>query len=234
MRPRLEKDFTAPEDDEEYTIPTKYQELDEIAAPSPVEEQDSRFLTLEDIDRRHSAASTTTRQPYRRSSRYLPDERPMGLYKRQRQSDDEEKASKITDDYEGLNELATPAPVDVRHSRSHDDLESRISQSERSHMSQEEDRTKIADTARIPSSGRDNNGPTLMPSSNSSAEVQHEKQPPSTPNQRSKGSKVSKFATELYTVSYLVFFSFLGTLARLGLQALTFYPGAPTVTGVLW
>ncbi|KAI4217943.1 MAG: hypothetical protein L6R40_008812, partial [Gallowayella cf. fulva] len=42
------------------------------------------------------------------------------------------------------------------------------------------------------------------------------------------------FATELYTISYLILFSILGTLARLGLQALTFYPGAPVATGVLW
>lgn len=46
--------------------------------------------------------------------------------------------------------------------------------------------------------------------------------------------KVSRFATELYTISYLMVFSILGTLARLGLQALTFYPGAPVQTGVLW
>ncbi|KAF2489842.1 hypothetical protein BU16DRAFT_471380, partial [Lophium mytilinum] len=41
-------------------------------------------------------------------------------------------------------------------------------------------------------------------------------------------------ATELYTISYLILFSLLGTLARLGLQWLTFYPGAPEVMGVLW
>ncbi|KAJ5295599.1 hypothetical protein PENANT_c001G02654 [Penicillium antarcticum] len=45
---------------------------------------------------------------------------------------------------------------------------------------------------------------------------------------------LSKHATHLYAVSYLIFFSLLGTLARLGLQALTFYTGAPVVTGVLW
>ncbi|KAJ5537116.1 hypothetical protein N7513_010302 [Penicillium frequentans] len=45
---------------------------------------------------------------------------------------------------------------------------------------------------------------------------------------------LSKHATHLYTISYLIFFSILGTLARLGLQALTFYTGAPVVTGVLW
>ncbi|OJJ65045.1 hypothetical protein ASPSYDRAFT_54414 [Aspergillus sydowii CBS 593.65] len=45
---------------------------------------------------------------------------------------------------------------------------------------------------------------------------------------------LSSTATHLYTLSYLVFFSIFGTLARLGLQALTFYRGAPVVTGVLW
>ncbi|KAL4787924.1 CrcB-like protein-domain-containing protein [Aspergillus varians] len=45
---------------------------------------------------------------------------------------------------------------------------------------------------------------------------------------------LSPSATHLYTLSYLVFFSIFGTLARLGLQALTFYRGAPVVTGVLW
>ncbi|OQE44786.1 hypothetical protein PENCOP_c002G04160 [Penicillium coprophilum] len=50
----------------------------------------------------------------------------------------------------------------------------------------------------------------------------------------SAAQPLSKHATLLYTVSYLIFFSLLGTLARLGLQALTFYTGAPVVTGVLW
>ncbi|KAL4753243.1 hypothetical protein BDW72DRAFT_36385 [Aspergillus terricola var. indicus] len=45
---------------------------------------------------------------------------------------------------------------------------------------------------------------------------------------------LSPTATTLYTLSYLIFFSIFGTLARLGVQALTFYPGAPVVTGLLW
>ncbi|PSN66546.1 hypothetical protein BS50DRAFT_495702 [Corynespora cassiicola Philippines] len=44
----------------------------------------------------------------------------------------------------------------------------------------------------------------------------------------------SRIATELYTISYLIFFSIFGTLARLGLQWLTFYPGAPSTFSVLW
>ncbi|KNG52413.1 rho-gtpase-activating protein 5 [Stemphylium lycopersici] len=46
--------------------------------------------------------------------------------------------------------------------------------------------------------------------------------------------KASRLATHLYTVSYLIFFSIWGTLARLGLQALTFYPGVPVTVSVLW
>ncbi|OAT06523.1 chromosome condensation protein [Blastomyces gilchristii SLH14081] len=47
-------------------------------------------------------------------------------------------------------------------------------------------------------------------------------------------AKLSAFATRLYTVSYLVLFSMLGALARIGLEWLTTYPGAPLTTGVTW
>ena len=46
--------------------------------------------------------------------------------------------------------------------------------------------------------------------------------------------KPSEFATEVYIVSYLIFFSFLGTLARLGVEAITRYPSAPVISPVLW
>lgn len=46
--------------------------------------------------------------------------------------------------------------------------------------------------------------------------------------------ETSRFFTELYTISHLIFFSILGTLARLGLSALTSYPGSPLQIGTLW
>jgi CrcB protein len=46
--------------------------------------------------------------------------------------------------------------------------------------------------------------------------------------------KVSRLATQIYTISYLVFFSFLGTLARIGLQALVTYSGTPIIFPSLW
>lgn len=39
---------------------------------------------------------------------------------------------------------------------------------------------------------------------------------------------------ELYIISYLVFFSLLGTLARAGTEWIAFYPGAPIVTPIVW
>jgi CrcB protein len=49
-----------------------------------------------------------------------------------------------------------------------------------------------------------------------------------------KAQQASTLATQLYTISFLVFFAIWGTLARLGLQALTFYHGAPVVFSELW
>ncbi|KAL7932564.1 CrcB-like domain-containing protein [Trichoderma chlorosporum] len=49
-----------------------------------------------------------------------------------------------------------------------------------------------------------------------------------------EGTKVSQLATQIYTLSYLIFFSFLGTLARIGLTALTFYPNTPVLFTTIW
>ncbi len=46
--------------------------------------------------------------------------------------------------------------------------------------------------------------------------------------------KTSKFATQLYTHSHLIFFAILGTLARKGLAALTTYPGTPINFDTVW
>ena len=58
-----------------------------------------------------------------------------------------------------------------------------------------------------------------------------ESDPSALPTHQKRASRVTG---ELYTISYLIFFSMIGTLARLGLQSLTAYPEAPVKTGVLW
>jgi fluoride ion exporter CrcB/FEX len=49
-----------------------------------------------------------------------------------------------------------------------------------------------------------------------------------------KEKSTSKLLTALYTHSYLIFFAILGTLARLGLTALTHYSGTPVIFNTIW
>lgn len=44
----------------------------------------------------------------------------------------------------------------------------------------------------------------------------------------------SQLRSKFYTISYLVFFAALGTLTRLVIETLNFYPGTPVTTSTLW
>ncbi|KAF4963312.1 hypothetical protein FSARC_8643 [Fusarium sarcochroum] len=52
--------------------------------------------------------------------------------------------------------------------------------------------------------------------------------------QEARQHTTSKLLTGLYTHSYLIFFAILGTLARLGLTALTHYNGTPVIFNTIW
>jgi CrcB protein len=56
----------------------------------------------------------------------------------------------------------------------------------------------------------------------------------SQPKAEQKTQTPNNTLTHLYTIAHLIFFSLFGTLARVGLTALTDYPGAPIAFGVLW
>lgn len=49
-----------------------------------------------------------------------------------------------------------------------------------------------------------------------------------------KRHRRSQLRSKVYTISYLVFFAALGTLTRLVIETLTFYPGTPVTTSTLW
>ena len=122
------------------------------------------------------------------------------------------KASDIPTAYQNLTEIQAPAPApQTRASLPSDQLETRLS-SDQEFINKRFEKRKAEDP----------DGPR------SSQDV------PAQADATVDREHTSTFARELYTVSYLIFFSLLGTLARLGLQALTFYPGAPVQTGVLW
>ena len=130
----------------------------------------------------------------------------------------------IPNDYENLDEIAAPSAIGSPH-------EKRKQEDRKAGSSSKDNLNEIAATSPIqnPQDGRQKKDPEDRDSSWPSANGKAEKDDVHSPRQRA-----SKLATEIYTISYLVFFSIMGTLSRLGLQALTFYPGAPVQTGVLW
>ena len=184
-----------------YDMPIAYGNLDELAAPSPVQNPNenpiSHVRSFE--DRRNSNALE------RRSSR-VSRRRSLS-----RSQPSQHSGYNIPDNYVNLDELATPSPVenpDEDYIYRHKSLEEA--------KSQEQDYQQNRQRQRRDSIARGED-----PDKEKKEEEQDEQQ-------------VSRFATQLYTISYLVLFSFLGTLARLGLQAITFYPGAPIVFSELW
>jgi len=88
-----------------------------------------------------------------------------------------------------------------------------------------------------PNIPRSRNGPTIereQPSSDDSSGPYTPRHPDDYQYERRPARQTSGWLLQLYTVSHLMFFAIMGTLARLGIQWLTFYPGAPIVTPVIW
>ena len=243
MHPRLEEDFATPENEEEYTVPDSFLNLDELAEPSPNDEQsDDRGNTVEIERPRHSKRGSSIRHSYHggpRRNNHLQDKRPTSQQQRQSRTEEDDTFSK---DYGGLSELTMPFPVESRYLVPHDDLVTRLvlPQQGRSpttngsfHEEEEEENlAELAGSARVQQLASRSQGSNHTQSQLNSEGADNRKGPP--PSLEKASKKAPKFATEIYTVSYLVLFSIFGTLARLGLQALTFYPGAPVQTGVLW
>jgi fluoride ion exporter CrcB/FEX len=158
----------------------------------------------------------------------------------------EEDEYSSPDTYQNLSEIAAPPPDENPYeerfyrSRSLEESRSRrrskagygsertqdflethqTKESQRERRQSEGGNTNLTELAVPPPIDRDEGNPTG--SSDRTGEP--------TPRKQS----VSRLATKIYTVSYLILFSLLGTLARLGLGKLTVYPGAPAQTGVLW
>ncbi|KAL8721812.1 MAG: hypothetical protein Q9225_001567, partial [Loekoesia sp. 1 TL-2023] len=194
------------QEEEDYSPPGETENLDRLAAPSPVEtnQQPCRRATLEqtDVDLGH-------RQHVEYGSEQEEYDPPY--------------------EYENLDKLKAPSPVESPQlGRKSGYLEDQGSSTSRSTQSNPSSRPtqgtgrafqKDGEPAPEPAASASSSPSDLSPAEIALA-VRHQRD--------------SHFATELYTISYLIFFSILGVLARLGLQALTFYPGAPVQTSVLW
>ena len=146
---------------------------------------------------------------------------------------------------EKLTELAAGPPVS-EGSNSEDPLEIRQSRAESrrlsqpSHLSRDEELTEVAGGEPC-ARGRDEEvgeGRGGRGGENATAQPGHVKRDCLNKLDRTDQSESnftrSQFATELYVHGYLIFYSILGVLARLGVKAITLYPGAPAISPVLW
>lgn len=203
------KDGPTPREDSgnsQDSLPDDYANLDELADPALVQNGD------ENPTRRK--ADLKDRESNGESSKKAGDRRPKPPTSQQSrppkpdQADSKDEDFDMPDNFANLDELADLSPVE---NPDEDPLYVHKSLEEAKSKEQEFDR-----------------------------DAEHEQRASVARGEKPKkeddsaGHKLSKLATQLYVISYLILFSILGTLARLGLQALTFYPGAPLVYSVLW
>lgn len=119
----------------------------------------------------------------------------------------------LPDDYVHLNELVIPSPVENPRGAPiylHKPLEEAKDEEQEYKQDRRDQERKKRDS------------------------IARDEKPPEEEKKDVSTKKASKFATQLYTISYLILFSIFGTLARLGLQSITFYPGAPVIFSELW
>ena len=112
-----------------------------------------------------------------------------------------------------LSELAFSPPARESSKTSTNDIETL------------EDKECVPDEESFGSSSWNNKEPENLEDSRRQAASEPQISPP---------QKISKPLTDIYILSYLILFSILGTLARLGIQWITFYPSAVVTTPVLW
>ncbi|KAJ2899020.1 uncharacterized protein MKZ38_003534 [Zalerion maritima] len=196
----------------EYDIPASYQNLDDVYGKPPVQNPDEESLrrvasredSFQDGQRPHSA-ETAKCADGKRQERLA-----------RRRSSTKRVDYDLPDVYANLDEIAATSPVqnpDEDSIYQHESLEQQRSL-ERIYTNDRETQRN----QRQRSGGQADGTTTDL-----------EKRPDTT-----ETVKVSRLATQIYTVSYLVLFSIFGTLARLGLQALTTYQGAPLIFSSAW
>jgi CrcB protein len=197
-------------------FPINYSNIDEVAAAPPENnplEDYVRARTLEDAGSKQSKSNSKSRssdgrRPSIGRSLSCVSQASSRKARSTRRLSQGAASYNFPDNYVHLAELATLSPVENPHETSiytHKSLEEAKDEEQEYRKRQEAERKDLG---------------------------VGEKQGQGDENQQDQ--KVSRFATQLYTISYLIMFSFLGTLARLGLQAITFYPGTPVVFSELW
>ena len=143
-------------------------------------------------------------------------EEPSDDLSREQSRATEKEREESEGDEAGLTELAAPRPVDEREKA--DALEDEEQEAQYEEGDSDPEATPAHDAA-SPHTSQDSG----------TAEGSHK----GTESKESV-SKSTAIWTEAVTISWLIFFSFIGTLARMGVEALTTYPLTPFSSTVLW
>ncbi|RMZ85542.1 hypothetical protein DV737_g551, partial [Chaetothyriales sp. CBS 132003] len=126
---------------------------------------------------------------------------------------------------QGLSELDVRPPL--RGVRTHGSLEERQEVQPRSLSGQHRDgRLSLSELAAPPAVDERKARPDEERGYGNAEDVEARR--------RSEKEEHSSVLTDFYTLSWLVFFSFWGTLARIGVEAITLYPNTPFSSRVLW
>ncbi|KAK4694927.1 fluoride exporter, partial [Lecanoromycetidae sp. Uapishka_2] len=208
--------------------PTGDREPPQTQEPRQPRTRSRKFDPLEPEEPHPAQIGGSQTLPKREQSRLQTQSRRPKYSKRSSSHRDSQESYTVPDDYGNLDEVAAPSPIaSPQKERQEGYLEDRDIGSD----SAEGNLDELAAPPPVAERQEDDNEGHLEDRDDSPSTDETKGQKQETPSRR---QQVSKLATELYTISYLIFFSIIGTLARLGLQALTFYPGAPVQTGVLW
>ncbi|KNB04793.1 hypothetical protein FOXG_06818 [Fusarium oxysporum f. sp. lycopersici 4287] len=215
----------------EYDLPEKYIDLGELNDPSPIESTGNRDETGLPGSSRHKVVLdrpclSTSRRRENIGVGNSTDLDPVAPHPGQRRRQSHTPRSRshhsepttelydVPDEYSNLNEAESPIPVenpDERPVYCHHSLEERYNGSSRSSISRRNEELGLPPSP--PLGGLDKRVKDRL---------------------RGHTRRVSRIFTEFYTVSYITFLSILATLARLGLESLTFYTGAPVTFATLW
>lgn len=207
--------------EEDFTIPSDFSKARRSRFPDSQRREEEYHIKNDESKDHHGAVAKDEIEP---------------VHAPQRTVEGSQEDYTIPDDFPNLDEIRAPSPIEnPQIDREQGYLENRKSRSgadgDRSDSGEFDNLDEVAAPSPIIHKQRDRHKAYLEDATASSP--LSEEKPPST-SHSGKQQRASNLESQIYTISHLIFFSIFGTLARLGLQALTFYPGAPVQTGLLW
>lgn len=195
-----------------YDVPDSYRDNDDVFDEAPIQDSgQGQVRQNRSREERFTEERTTEAEGQLQSSESLGG----GLAStRQRRHGAPGVDYDVPDQFVNTAEISSIGPVE-------NPLEANMYQHESLEDSRSRDQDYLRDRAQQGRGVVDGDGSTSTPPTIEEKGKHH-------------GTHVSKLATQLYTISYLILFSLFGTLARLGLQALTSYHGEPVTFSSVW